>query len=141
MTAARGSMRREARRLFARAEGFRPQGSQLPLPRVGGHDQPSVEVSQHKLGQRSDPERMLVEAGNEMEILPAGADESLPAVDRDFLERLETVGDESGTGNVDSCLAVLRESEERIGEVGLEPAGLPEPRLESGAAPLRGAAE
>src|SRR3989304_2236164 len=76
---------------------------------------------QRNVGQRMDPVVTLVQAGDEMEFLAAGGKERLLALDADFLERLQAVGDESRADHIHAPYALPGEILEGGRRVGLEP--------------------
>jgi len=68
------------RRSFAGAERLRAKDGQLARRSVRRRGKPAGEIPMDKLGERRDPPRMLVQAGDQAELFPPGAEEGLAAL-------------------------------------------------------------
>src|SRR6185436_1650751 len=98
---------------------------------VGGRLEPALQMAKRDIGEGRDPGGVLVEARNEMQLPASGAEVRRLALDTDLLERLEAIGNESGTNDVHPANALLRKGEERLPRVRLEPTRAAETRLEA----------
>ena len=77
------------------------------------------------------PFRIVVEAGNVMELFPARFHESLAAFQIDFFERLQAVAGKTGADHIDPLYAGLCHFNQRRFGVGLQPFGTSQPGLKS----------
>ena len=81
-------------------------------------------------GQRGDPRRPLVKAGNGVEFGAACPEEGRLSFDTDLLQGLEAIGHEPRADDVDPADAFTGELDQGRGGVGLEPSAAAEARLE-----------
>ncbi len=80
--------------------------------------------------QGADPGGVVVEAGNQHQVLAAGADELLAAAHADFLQSLDAVGDERRAHHQQALHPTLHQFVELGVGIGLDPLGAPQARLE-----------
>src|SRR5687767_2043875 len=98
---------------------------------------PAEQVGRRDLGERMYPVGALVETRNGVKFASSRVEEDRLSFDSDLLEGLQAIGDEAGTDHVHAAHSLLAQFDERLGGIGLEPLGAPEPRLERDAVALR----
>ena len=91
---------------------------------------PTFQLPQRDLRDHLHAGRAVVEAGDRREILPAVLLEDVRVLDRDLLQRLETVGGEAGRDHRQVLHAAPGEVPDGVIGRGREPLGTAEARLE-----------